>query len=284
MKPESKFLNQPLEFWANVKLISQKVGYTERKTSRIKVPTTDEIRRVYVDLHLGPSRIITSDIPTQFGTLLTEYFEHRANFLDRHVEPHLMDEKRAKKLFNKLKEELRPSCPLPLNKQKGSMKAYAFFTGIINMLIEANSHGYACDYDPRELAAFTEGSFPMRSLSRRVDGAFPSVINPIAIWEIKEYYYTTTFGSRVADGVYETLLDGYELDEIRRSLGRQVNHYLMVDAYTTWWTMGRSYLCRICDMLHMGLVTEALFGEEVIERVPQLVREWTTQLGQAGRK
>ena len=23
-----------------------------------------------------------------------------------------------------------------------------------------------------------------------------------------EYYYTTTFGSRVADGVYETLLEG----------------------------------------------------------------------------
>ena len=32
----------------------------------------------------------------------------------------------------------------------------------------------------------------------------------MALWEIKEYYYTTTFGSRVADGVYETLLDGLE--------------------------------------------------------------------------
>ena len=37
MKAENKYLNQPLEFWANVRLISQKVGYTDRKTSKIKV-------------------------------------------------------------------------------------------------------------------------------------------------------------------------------------------------------------------------------------------------------
>mgnify|MGYP001344705122 CR=1 FL=1 len=58
----------------------------------------------------------------------------------------------------------------------------------------------------------------------------------------------------------------------------------MVDDYNTWWAMGRSYLCRICDMLHMGLLTEALFGEEVVERIPQLVKEWMGQLAQTGKK
>lgn len=129
-----------------------------------------------------------------------------------------------------------------------------------------------------ELTAFTENDIPIRSLSRRVDGAFPGVINPIAIWEIKEYYYTTTFGSRVADGVYESLLDGYELNEVRDSLKRSINHYLMIDDYNTWWNMGRSYLCRICDMLHMGLISEVLFGKEVVNRIPQLVKEWKKQL------
>jgi len=42
----------------------------------------------------------------------------------------------------------------------------------------------------------------------------------------------------------------------------------MVDAYDTWWNMGRSYLCRIVDMLHMGYVDEVLFGSEVLERLP----------------
>ena len=94
-----------------------------------------------------------------------------------------------------------------MNKQSGNKKAPAFFTGIINMLIEAYSEGLACDFNPMRLTTITRDRTPLRTLARRVDGAFPSVVNPIAIWEIKEYYYTTTFGSRVADGVYETLLD-----------------------------------------------------------------------------
>jgi hypothetical protein len=278
MKAKRIFLNQSLEFWANVKLISQKVGYTERKTSKIKVPTLSELQQMYDELHLDSRKIILNGTLTQFGTLLIDYFKHRASFLNQHVEQLLMDREEARKLFNKMKKELKPSCPLPMNKQTGSKKASAYFTGIINMLIEDNSDGYTCNYDPKELTAFTKGRFPVRSLSRRIDGAFPTVINPIAIWEIKEYYYTITFGSRVADGVYETLLDGYKLNELRHSLRRQVNHYLMVDDYYTWWTSGRSYLCRICDMLHMGLLTEVLFGKEVVKRVPQLVKNWTKQL------
>ena len=131
------------------------------------------------------------------------------------------------------------------------------------------------------MTSFTENNFPVRSLSRRVDGAFQTPVNPIAIWEIKEYYYTTTFGSRVADGVYETLLDGYELSEVRQFTKRNIRHYLMVDDYFTWWTMGKSYLCRICDMLHMGLLTEALFGKEIIDRIPLIVQDWTDELEKA---
>ena len=48
---------------------------------------------------------------------------------------------------------------------------------------------------------------PLRTLARRIDGAFPSAVNPVAVREIKEYYHTTAFGSRVADGVYETQID-----------------------------------------------------------------------------
>ena len=109
-----------------------------------------------------------------------------------------------------------------------------------------------------------------------MDGAFPGVVNPIAVWEIKEYYYTTTFGSRVADGVYESLLDGMELEELREHEGIDVKHYLIIDARYTWWECGKSYLCRIVDMLHMGYVDEVLFGREVVERIPVLVRAWTS--------
>ncbi len=274
MKPETRFINQPLEFWANVRLISQYVGYTERHSDRIKVPTLAEIRSAYVRHHLGPNENLVSTEPTSLGRILVAYFQHRAAALSEHAEPHLMDALRAKTLFDNLRQQHQPSCPLPMNKQSGNKRAPAYMTGIVNMLVEANSSGYQCDYDPRELITFTDKSMPVRSLSRRVDGAFPSVTDPVAVWEVKEYYYTTTFGSRVADGIYETLLDGYELHEVRNSLDRDVRHYLIVDAYETWWSMGKPYLCRICDLLHMGLLTEVLFGDEVVRRIPQLVREW----------
>lgn len=146
------------------------------------------------------------------------------------------------------------------------------------MLIEANTNRINCDFDPRSLTTITKGGAPLRTLARRVDGAFPSSVNPVAIWEIKEYYYTTTFGSRVADGVYETLLDGMELQELREHESVHVRHYLMLDAYYTWWECGRSYLCRIIDMLHMGYTDEVLFGYEVIERLPEIAKGWVSLL------
>lgn len=78
----------------------------------------------------------------------------------------------------------------------------------------------------------------------------------------------------MADGVYETQLDGLELLEIRNTLDRPIQHYLMIDSKFTWWTLGRSYLCRIFDLMHMGLLTEAIFGKEVIDRIPIITKEW----------
>ncbi|RXK85040.1 hypothetical protein EST62_08280 [Chlorobaculum sp. 24CR] len=57
-------------------------------------------------------------------------------------------------------------------------------------------------------------------------------------------------------------------------MNRKIKHYLMVDAHFTWWVKGKAYLCRIIDMLHMGLIDEVLFGREVAERLPVLVDEW----------
>lgn len=272
MQAENKFLQQPLEFWANVKLISQKLGYAKKEV--IKVPTLEEIKVAFDKLGLNSNKIGEDNL-TEYGTLLLEYFQHRSDLLTNHFRTNLQTLAESKALFARLKKELKPTCPEPMNKQTGEKSGPAYFTASINMLIEANSKGYDCNYDPRELTSFTHNNMPIRSLSRRVDGTFPAVINPIAIWEIKEYYYTTTFGSRVADGVYETQLDGYELKEVRDHLGIDVSHYLMIDDYNTWWNMGKSYLCRICDMLHMGLVTEVLIGKEIETRLPEIVQEWT---------
>jgi hypothetical protein len=74
-----------------------------------------------------------------------------------------------------------------------------------------------------------------------------------------------------------------ELDAALRDLATledrpvHIQHLLMVDAHYTWWVKGRSYLCRIIDMLHMGYVDEVLFGKEVLTRMPKIARAWAKE-------
>lgn len=272
MKADPRFSHSPKSFWATVRSVSQEVGYTYKK--RVSVPTVEEIKKAFQTLKLNEEHVVKDGKPTDFVLHLIEYFQYRADKLNDFVEPRLMDAERAKAEFDKLFAELNPTCPIPMNKQKGEMKAQAFLTGIVNMLVQANAGTTPCDYDPRELTTITRDGLPLRTLSRRVDGAFPDAVNPVAIWEIKEYYYTTTFGSRVADGVYETLLDGMELEELREHEDIHVFHCLILDAHYTWWECGKSYLCRIIDMLNMGYADEILFGYEVVEELPKLVKSW----------
>jgi hypothetical protein len=275
LKADTRFQQQPKEFWAHVRTVSQELGYTNRRSGAIHIPTTAEMRTGFARLGLNFDHIADSrGTLTCFGQLLVDYFTFRAAMLNDHVQALLMNKDSAAEEFERLRATLNPTCPLPMNKQSGSKKNYAYLTGMVNMLVQANIGGIGCDFDPRSLTTMTHAGKPFRTLARRVDGAFPAVVNPVAIWEIKEYYYTTTFGSRVADGVYESLLDGMELEELEAVGQRKVHHLLVIDDHFTWWKCGRSYLCRIIDMLHMGYVDEVIFGREVLTRLPEVARAW----------
>ena len=275
MKPNNAFLAQPKDFWAHVRAISETVGYTIRGENQIKTPTPTEIKGALEKRGLQSGHLFKEHrLPTDYCNTLLNYLDYRANILNSYVEPRLMDVERARHVFDDLYNQYAPQCPIPMNKQSGDKKAPAYFTGSINILIEAYAKGLPCDYNPRKLTVVTRDGIPLRTFSRQIDGAFPSVINPIAVWEIKEYYYTTTFGSRVADAIYETLLDGMEIEELWERERIPIKHYLMVDSHYTWWECGRSYLCRMIDLLHMGYVDEILFGYEIVERLPELVNSW----------
>jgi hypothetical protein len=280
LKADPQFLRQPKEFWANVRTISQAVGYTKRlkgAASIILIPTLENVRAKFEALDLTTAHIANEKGElSAFGEVLFAYFRYRAVVLNDVVRPLLMNKDEAKAEFERLHKDMGPKCPIPMNKQKGEKKAPAFLTGIVNILLEANIGGIPCNYDPKGLTTVTHEAMPLRTLSRRVDGALPSIVNPLAIWEIKEYYFTTTFGSRVADGVYETLVDGMELEELEAASERKIYHVLFIDGHLTWWVMGRSYLCRLIDLLHMGFVDEVIVGREALNRVPTLAREWKT--------
>jgi len=167
MRPDSRFLNLPKDFWAHVRLISQEAGYTVRGEGRIKAPSADEIERVMNKLSLSSDHISSADQEvTAFGNLLLKYFDYRADVLHGCVESLLMNAENANGLFQKLRKQLKPKCPIPMNKQKGRKRTPAFFTGIINMLIESNADGLACDYDPRKLTTVTQRGVPVRTLAK----------------------------------------------------------------------------------------------------------------------
>jgi hypothetical protein len=279
MKPNEAFLKQPKTFWAYVRTISQKLGYTVKEKGplkgSIKVPSVAEMAVALLELSLDANSL-QSDAGqiAELGNRLHSYFVHRAAALNGEMPAQLMNADQAKQAYEELLQKRKYSCPFPQNKQKGPMRAPAFLTCMVNMIVELEIGEGECNFDPRELTTITVNNAPVRTLARRVDGAFPRVVNPKAIWEVKEYYYTTSFGSRIADGVYETMLDGMELEELESSENITVRHYLMIDGHHTWWVDGKSYLCRIVDMLHMGYVDEVLVGREIPALLPEIVRSW----------
>lgn len=280
MHANEYYLHKSPEFWAYVRLISERLGYS-KNNEVLSYERSDVLRKLS---SLGIS------VEDEILTELLAYSQYRKDCLNKFVRSHLMTLEQARSTFYYFKEyhyKNGLTCSLPLNKQKNEKRDYAYFTGIINILTEttlrklASEHGliYGKNRDlffndnPLNLSYIYNRQGLSSTLSRRFDGAIPDIANPKAIWEIKEYYYTTTFGSRIADGVYETQLDGLEIQELMERTGYNLIHIYFIDDYNTWWNMGKSYLCRIIDMLNSGMVDEVIFGSEVLERWPILLRE-----------
>ena len=274
MQAFSEFRHMPPSFWAMIKYVSETLGYTIRRQGVVRTYSVDDIHSL-----LSRNGIVVDHETIEAASL---YFDMRADLLKNVVRHNIMNATEAKAAF----ESLYPlycnnnfKCKLPMNKQKGPLKQIAFFTAIINILAEDTlRHSSVYDGslgfndDPGGLAyVFDSVHHIIGASSRRFDGAYPHILNPRIVWEIKEYYYATTFGSRVADGVYETQLDGYEFKDIAQRSGNPITHVFFLDAYKTWWIDGKSYLCRIIDILNAGFVDEVIVGREVFNRWPELL-------------
>jgi hypothetical protein len=76
VKPDQRFLKQPKNFWANVRSLSQKLGYTVRGTGQIKVFTIQDIIAGLKQLSLSTAHVAnTKGEPTEFG----KFFTHISN-------------------------------------------------------------------------------------------------------------------------------------------------------------------------------------------------------------
>jgi len=281
MTPDPDFIDLPGSFWAYVQLVSERLGYSAKRDRAseevlLRRFSIEEVRECLEQMDLDSEQIVDPrGGPTDLGIRLVDYLNYRAESLEERVAPNLMDREEAQAEFERLREELNPACALPMNKQKGDKQHHAYLVGIVNMLTERALDGRSFVSNPRRLTLATRDQVPLWVGSRWMDVAYPDVIDPVAVWEVKEHYGTTTFGSRVSAAVYETMLDGFEFNKLQISDNRKIYHYLIVDDYFTWWVKGRPYLCRFVDNLHKGLLDEAIFGREILERWPDIVEKWT---------
>lgn len=280
--------NQSQIFWNYVRIISENLGYS--RNGKVLRHSEADIRRALTILNLSVDIDATID-------QLAQYFHFRANLIETTMATYLQTPDEARMLFEEVVAHYTTSVTsrfnqggqentrvytvkngvpviAPYNKQKGHKREIDYLTAISNILISHHLAGEDFDQDPHRLPIVTESGIIQGAMSRRMDGAYPSCVNPLAVWEFKSYYYTTTFGSKISDAVYIASLDGYERDEIFNNTARRIYTTLFLDAYSAWLKQGKSYLCRIVDLLYRGLIDDLVIGSEVLTAIPEMVKKW----------
>ena len=121
--------------------------------------------------------------------------------------------------------------------------------------------GYDIEPNPRTRCVWCFGK-GLHVTARNVDGAIPSLANPIIIWEIKEYWGKTAGGSKMSDAVYECNLVGRELREFEERTGFPVVHVVFVDGKEQW-SYRKSDLYQFIDLLNQGIIDQLFIGKEV---------------------
>lgn len=288
-----------------MRALSEHLGYSKRKT--VLKHAEGEIQRGLRELGLSPDAIGQGSEAGFSVSDLTDYFKFRADLIEGFIAANLQTVEQARNLFEDVVEEFTSGhtsrsnnsglensrlyeviggtpAEAPYNKQKQPKRDIDFLTATSNILISRCLGGREFDQDPRRLPVFTEDGVMVGSMSRRMDGAFPTCTNPIALWEFKCYYYTTTFGSKISDAIYIADLDGFERKSIEQETGEKLSLTLFIDAYSTWMVQGKSYLCRIVDLLHRGAISDLIVGAEVVTAIPPLVEGWLAAESSSGRR
>ncbi len=98
--------------------------------------------------------------------------------------------------------------------------------------------------------------------ARNLDGAVPALVDPFLVWEIKEYWGTTSGGSKMSDAVYECSLVGRELRDFEKRTKLHVEHAVLLDGKAQW-TARKSDLLRFYDLYHQGLIDILVVGREI---------------------
>ena len=122
-------------------------------------------------------------------------------------------------------------------------------------------HSLTLEKDPQKRCIWLNNE-ELGVTSRNLDGAVPGLVNPFALWEIKEYWGKTQGGSKMSDAVYECQLVGKEIREYEKRLSVRINHIVFLDGKDQW-KHRVSDLRRFIDLTYQGLIDHLIIGKEV---------------------
>ncbi len=108
--------------------------------------------------------------------------------------------------------------------------------------------------------------------ARNLDGAIPSLTNPVMVWEIKEYWGKKNGGSKMSDALYECNLVGRELREFEERAGLRIMHVVFIDGKEQW-TARRSDVVRFIDLHHQGVIDCLIVGREVEDEWARMLQD-----------
>lgn len=136
----------------------------------------------------------------------------------------------------------------------------------------AQANGLSVETDPQRRGVWAN-AHGFHVTARNLDGALPGLLNPLAVWEIKEYWGITAGGSKMSDAVYECQLVGRELREFSDRTGTKIVHLVFLDGRDQW-NKRRSDLVRFIDLFHQGLIDHLIIGHQTTTEWPELLQRF----------
>ena len=102
MNKFTQFSNRNNFFWSAVKLISEELGYSDRKTKKIKYYTLEEVNLFEKNLSLNISE--KKDV--------VDYLNLRSDIINNDIKNNLLNKEEAKILYESLLKEINPKSKI----------------------------------------------------------------------------------------------------------------------------------------------------------------------------
>ena len=80
MRPIDRFMGKPKSFWAAVRLLSQKVGYSQG--GGIIIPSMEDMIKAFADMDIEISELQVQEGPIELAVSLLDYFAERGGSQD----------------------------------------------------------------------------------------------------------------------------------------------------------------------------------------------------------